>query len=175
MFVVTPSQMRRIDQRAIEEFNIPGIVLMENAALQTVQVILKYFPLEPKKITHALILAGCGNNGGDGLAIARHLFLRGYRTTVLIISEDGRKPRGDAEINLRALQALEVHQPNSRQENSALNLLNILQEEVAGDRNLNNLQNKAVQTQTTPLQIHWLKKMRIWPNHFPFFMNPILS
>ncbi|HHU77681.1 MAG TPA: NAD(P)H-hydrate dehydratase [Clostridiales bacterium] len=158
MFVVTPSQMRRIDQRAIEEFNIPGIVLMENAALQTVQVILKYFPLEPKKITHALILAGCGNNGGDGLAIARHLFLRGYRTTVLIISEDGRKPRGDAEINLRALQALEVHQPNSRQENSALNLLNILQEEVAGDRNLNNLQNKAVQTQTTPLQIHWLKK-----------------
>ena len=50
MFVVTPSQMRRIDQRAIEEFNIPGIVLMENAALQTVQVILKYFPLEPKRL-----------------------------------------------------------------------------------------------------------------------------
>ena len=45
MFVITPAQMRQIDNRAIEKFNIPGIVLMENFALQTVQVILSTIPL----------------------------------------------------------------------------------------------------------------------------------
>jgi hydroxyethylthiazole kinase-like uncharacterized protein yjeF len=115
MFVVTPSQMRKIDQRAIEEFKIPGIVLMENAALRTVEIIERYFPLkkrgiktqaEIKPVETVLILAGTGNNGGDGLAVARHLYLAGCNVRVLLLSEGGRRPRGDAEINLNALNAL---------------------------------------------------------------------
>ena len=46
MFVVTPDEIRRIDRRAIDEFGIPGIVLMENAALRVVEVINKYYPPE---------------------------------------------------------------------------------------------------------------------------------
>ncbi len=104
MHVVTPYEMRQIDKRAIEEFQIPGIVLMENAALQTVQVILKHYP----KPSNVLVLAGCGNNGGDALAVARHLFLYGYQTEVVIVSDDGRRPKGDAETNLKALESLET-------------------------------------------------------------------
>lgn len=133
MHVVTPFQMRRIDQRAIEEFGIPGIVLMENAALKTVELIFKYYPhynwnypygstslnknykedsgentlVQAEKISNVLVVAGCGNNGGDGLAIARHLFLAGYNAAVFIVSEGGRKPKGDAGINLNALLSLQ--------------------------------------------------------------------
>ena len=110
MHVVTPSEMRQIDKRAIEEFQIPGIVLMENAALQTVQVILKCYPVP----SNVLVLAGCGNNGGDALAVARHLFLYGYHTEVVIVSEDGRRPKGDAETNLKALESLETMNGDSQ-------------------------------------------------------------
>jgi hydroxyethylthiazole kinase-like uncharacterized protein yjeF len=139
MDVVTPSQMKRIDQRAIEEFRIPGIVLMENAALQTAQVILRHDFLASvsKKPRKALILAGCGNNGGDGFAIARHLFLYGYQVSVLIVSEGGRRPGGDAETNLDALYALQNGQ-NSTQQNSG--------EKDSQQKNLDAF-----------LQIHWLE------------------
>jgi hydroxyethylthiazole kinase-like uncharacterized protein yjeF len=104
LFVVTPSQMRQIDQRAIHEFKIPGIVLMENAALQVVNVIKERYPLP--HFRQVLILAGSGNNGGDGLAVARHLCLLGYQVSVLIVCSKGRMPKGDAGINLEMLQAL---------------------------------------------------------------------
>ena len=139
MDVVTPSQMKRIDQRAIEEFRIPGIVLMENAALQTAQVILKHDFLASvsKKPRKALILAGCGNNGGDGFAIARHLFLYGYQVSVLIVSEGGRRPGGDAETNLDALYALQnVKTAPSK-----------IREKDSQQKNLDAF-----------LQIHWLEK-----------------
>ena len=88
---------------------------MENAALRTVEIIERYFPLkkrgiktqaEIKPVETVLILAGTGNNGGDGLAVARHLYLAGCNVRVLLLSEGGRRPRGDAEINLNALNAL---------------------------------------------------------------------
>ncbi|MGI6141803.1 MAG: NAD(P)H-hydrate dehydratase [Caldicoprobacterales bacterium] len=163
MFVVTPGQMKKIDKRAIEEFRIPGIVLMENAALQTVQVILKHYPLKnkhssdhtctgvntdtgiQKAVTRVLVAAGCGNNGGDGLAIARHLFLAGYQVDVLVVSEGGGRPRGDAEINLNALLNLHKLQSVSHPGNSG--------------------QNKSMPAHLMPnnsasLQVHWLEEER---------------
>ena len=64
-------EMRAIDRSAIEEFGIPGVVLMENAGSGTVRLIEKYF--NPTKGSFALIFIGPGNNGGDGLVIGRHL------------------------------------------------------------------------------------------------------
>ncbi|MGI6190040.1 MAG: NAD(P)H-hydrate epimerase, partial [Caldicoprobacteraceae bacterium] len=64
MYVVTPVQMRKIDQRAIDEFGIPGIVLMENAALRVVEKLYSLYSL--KKRDRVVVLAGGGNNGGDG-------------------------------------------------------------------------------------------------------------
>ena len=149
MHVVTPSEMRQIDKRAIEEFKILGTVLMENAALQTVQVILKHYP-KPSKV---LVLAGCGNNGGDALAVARHLFLYGYKTEVVIVSEDGRRPRGDAETNLKVLESLET---TDSFEN--LNSLDSL-ESIHGD------------SQSEHLRIHWLQNEVDLNQLFPLLRN----
>ena len=71
MKVVQADEMRAIDRKAIEEYGIPGLVLMENAGLRTVEIIEDILP--GLADTQVLILAGKGNNGGDGLVIARHL------------------------------------------------------------------------------------------------------
>jgi NAD(P)H-hydrate epimerase len=67
--------MRRFDRWAISEIGVPGLVLMENAALGVVDAIGERF----RSCEDVLVLCGPGNNGGDGLAIARHLHVRGYR------------------------------------------------------------------------------------------------
>ena len=62
MYVATGAEMRRIDQSAINDFLVPEIVLMENAAASFVETLKKTVAdLSRKKV---LILAGCGNNGG---------------------------------------------------------------------------------------------------------------
>jgi len=81
MKVVTPVQMREIDSYTINKVGIPGIVLMENAAVRVTDEILKdYGSLVNKNI---VLLAGKGNNGGDAFAIARHLCNKGANTVVL--------------------------------------------------------------------------------------------
>lgn len=84
MNVVTPKQMREIDKRAIEEFGIPGIILMENAALQTCRILDNLYPY----VKNILILAGSGNNGGDGLALARILAGFGKNVEVLLLTSE---------------------------------------------------------------------------------------
>ena len=73
--------MREMDRQTIEDFGVPGIVLMENAALRVVEAIVReYGPIAKKQIA---IVCGKGNNGGDGFAIARHLATR-YEADVTI-------------------------------------------------------------------------------------------
>ncbi len=67
-YLVTQAQMKQYDKNTIEYLKIPSAVLMERAALVTVEELLKEKGNAPQK---ALIVAGCGNNGGDGLAIGR--------------------------------------------------------------------------------------------------------
>ena len=93
--VCSAAEMRQSDKDCTEKAGIPGIVLMENAARGCVDEILKDFPeIENKKVA---ILCGRGNNGGDGLAIARLLSRRG--TTVTVFLTHGDKYSGDAAIN----------------------------------------------------------------------------
>ena len=104
MYVVTPEEMRGIDNRTITEFGIPGIVLMENAAIRTVDVIEREYP-DLYKSGRVLVLVGGGNNGGDGLAIARHLMLKGASVkAALFVNED--KFVGDAKANYDIYRAL---------------------------------------------------------------------
>lgn len=95
MRVLTPEQMAAVDRRAIEELGIPGMVLMENAALGVVQALAETFP----RAETAAILCGPGNNGGDGLAVARHLVARGYGVEVFLV-RGGKEPSGDAGTQL---------------------------------------------------------------------------
>ena len=103
MKVATAAQMREMDRQTIEESYVPGLVLMENAALRVVDVLQERFaPLAGKRIA---VVCGKGNNGGDGLAVARHLAARfGAEVTVGLAAEPSQF-KGDAAANYRMAQA----------------------------------------------------------------------
>jgi len=71
MKVVTASQMRQIDKRCASEFGIPTIVLMENAGRAVATAALDM--IKRVRASYIVVVAGKGNNGGDGFAAARHL------------------------------------------------------------------------------------------------------
>lgn len=73
-YIGSGDEMQRIDAYSIEIIGIPGIVLMEKAALAMEEEIVRRFP-SPVSVT---IIAEKGNNGGDGLALGRLLLARGY-------------------------------------------------------------------------------------------------
>ncbi|MBV9467657.1 MAG: NAD(P)H-hydrate dehydratase [Abitibacteriaceae bacterium] len=96
MQVFTAQQMRDFDRAATEKYGIPSIVLMENAALRVVEFLeMKFAPLRHKNI---VVLCGKGNNGGDGLAIARHL-LSLYENLYVVVAADPTGLKGDAAVN----------------------------------------------------------------------------
>ena len=101
MKILTAEQMRNVDRRATERFGIPSLVLMENAALAVVDAIFEHYA----DCDRAAIFCGTGTNGGDGLAIARHLENRGVVPAVFIVG-DRRKYTGDAETNLTICERL---------------------------------------------------------------------
>ena len=71
MYLVTAGQMQEMDRKTIETFGIPGRVLMENAGRGATRFFLEQFKnIEGKNIG---VVAGRGNNGGDGFVIARYL------------------------------------------------------------------------------------------------------
>ncbi len=105
MKVLTSAEMKEIDRRTIEGIGIPGPVLMENAGIQVFRVLQALFPgLAGENI---VIVAGKGNNGGDGLVVARHLHNHGARPQVLLLGS-WEEVRGDAALNLKIAQAIGV-------------------------------------------------------------------
>ena len=99
MRILTADEMREVDCRAIEDLGIPSMVLMENAAIGVVDAIAESFATAET----VAILCGPGNNGGDGLALARHLDARGYALRVFLVI-GGSQPRGDAAAQLEILR-----------------------------------------------------------------------
>jgi NAD(P)H-hydrate epimerase len=101
--ILTSSQMNEIDRRTIES-GIPGLILMENAAARVVDLLIeKFSPVPERRIA---IVCGRGNNGGDGLAIARQLWTR-FRPKsihVLLTTPPGDLNK-DAAANYKMLQA----------------------------------------------------------------------
>ena len=100
MKVLTPDEMRAVDSRAIDRMGIPGLQLMENAGRAVAEWVLDHLP-------HAdfiVVLAGKGNNGGDGLVAARYLAENGREVEVLLL-RGGKDLSADCETNLEALPA----------------------------------------------------------------------
>ncbi len=97
--IVTASESRQFDQLA-EQAGMPSLVLMENAALRLAEVVTQHFELDPPK--RIVILCGKGNNGGDGMALARHLSNIGFQVQVFLLAEPS-ELKGDAAINYKAL------------------------------------------------------------------------
>jgi len=91
-FALTRQQVRELDRRAIQDYGVPGIVLMENAGRGCAELLMRLAPPDVRFV----VLCGPGNNGGDGFVIARHLDNRGRRVTVFAVECPG--PRDPAVI-----------------------------------------------------------------------------
>lgn len=105
MRVVTASQMRELDRRAIEEFGIPSLLLMENAGLQAALEMERSFP--HLRRSRVAVVCGRGNNGGDGFVVARHLFDRGTTVEVFLLAKRS-DVKGDARTNFEIVQRLGI-------------------------------------------------------------------
>jgi NAD(P)H-hydrate epimerase len=104
MKVVTAEQMRGMDRRAIEEFGIPGVVLMENAGRAVYEVLCRaYGPVQGKRI---LIFCGAGNNGGDGFVVARYLQINGAQPHLFLTGTPA--PKSDAKVHFDLARALSI-------------------------------------------------------------------
>lgn len=98
-------QMRDLDRVAINDFGIPGIVLMENAGRKTCDMLIdQYGNPEGEKV---VVFAGPGNNGGDAFVVARHLHQNGADVIVKLLVEP-ETITGDAKTNLNILRNLSI-------------------------------------------------------------------
>jgi NAD(P)H-hydrate epimerase len=105
MKIATAQQIRNIDRRAIREFGIPGPVLMENAAAAVMKEMEKFF--DGLAGIRVGIICGKGNNGGDGLALARRLRIRGVPVRVALLAPFS-AVAGEAKVNLSVLRKMDV-------------------------------------------------------------------
>ena len=101
---LTREHVRRIDRYAIEQLGIRGVVLMENAGRNVADAVERFRGGCVGGLRIAVV-AGAGNNGGDGFVVARHLAMRGAKcVTFVVVPQD--KITGDARENLTCLRAL---------------------------------------------------------------------
>ena len=103
MKLATSSEMRSIDARAMEEYSVASLDLMESAGSGIAAVIDGSFsPIASKAVT---IVCGKGNNGGDGLVVARHLREKGAEVDVFLLAERS-DLKGDPLANLKRWESL---------------------------------------------------------------------
>src|SRR5947207_10327366 len=111
MKILTADQMRDVDRLTTENYKVPGVLLMENAAARTVEAIEKKFGATSGR--RALVICGKGNNGGDGAAVARLLTIKGAAVDVLLLGRVD-EARGDARTNFEIIRALAASSDQSR-------------------------------------------------------------
>ncbi|MDX2447588.1 MAG: NAD(P)H-hydrate dehydratase [Desulfobacterales bacterium] len=105
MYLVTAKEMQQIDKQTIQDIGIPGRVLMENAGSGAFRFMCRVFPdLVEKSVG---VVAGRGNNGGDGFVMARYLSQKNIPVKVYLLCEKSRV-QGDARANLDLLTPLGV-------------------------------------------------------------------
>jgi NAD(P)H-hydrate epimerase len=84
MIVVTAEQMREMDRLTIQKYGVPSLILMERAGAAIAQAIVERFERNAKK--GVLVVAGKGNNGGDGFVVARLLKKKGIPAEVVLLA-----------------------------------------------------------------------------------------
>ena len=101
------SKIRNLDTFAIKRLQVPGIVLMENAALGIYQSIMERI----ENIDCIGIVCGKGNNGGDGYAVARHFSNTGFNVKIISLGSE-KDLSEDCKTNFRILKELSSHRKN---------------------------------------------------------------
>ncbi len=103
MRILTAAEMARIDRLTTERAGVPSLDLMENAGRSVVEFLAEeYGPLSRQKI---VVVCGKGNNGGDGMVVARRLRQQGLAPRVLLLA-DPKSLKGDAAVNYQRLAEL---------------------------------------------------------------------
>jgi ADP-dependent NAD(P)H-hydrate dehydratase / NAD(P)H-hydrate epimerase len=98
MLVVTSQEMRELDRLTIEQYRVPSLELMENAGAAVAEALLARFGRQAK--AGVLVVCGKGNNGGDGLVVARHLKKKSIACEAVLLARKEEISR-DAAENLR--------------------------------------------------------------------------
>jgi hydroxyethylthiazole kinase-like uncharacterized protein yjeF len=104
--VLTAEQMRQADLATIAD-GVPSLALMENAAHRVAELLEREF--DPITSQNVVILCGKGNNGGDGLALARILKERGVERLLVVLGAEPPEYSGDAAANLKRLSEVGLH------------------------------------------------------------------
>lgn len=110
--LLTASAMREADRITIDEFGLPGFTLMETAGRGATEAVLDAFG--PPTAMRMIVFCGKGNNGGDGLVVARHLVEQGAQVHVVLTSPKA-KLREDPSHNLTLLETLHEESETIRQ------------------------------------------------------------
>ncbi len=104
MFIANSAQIREADRRMMEDYHFPSIVLMERAGEEAFQIIQKHY--SHKK--YFIVLVGLGNNGGDGLVVARHLKALGKKVLIVFpVSPEG-KLKEDPALQFEIIRKLNI-------------------------------------------------------------------
>lgn len=97
-YVLDAASMKNVDSYSINTLGIPSVVLMERAALSVTEVIES--KVKGNIHTDIICVCGRGNNGADGLAVARQLYLKGYNVDVYIINSYASTKEFDIQLNI---------------------------------------------------------------------------
>ena len=92
-YIVDAAKMKAIDNYTMNEVGIPSLVLMERAAMSVVDAMLKSIDKNDK----ILCVCGTGNNGGDGIAVARILYHKGFRADIFLLGEEDKASKQTKE------------------------------------------------------------------------------
>jgi ADP-dependent NAD(P)H-hydrate dehydratase / NAD(P)H-hydrate epimerase len=133
MFIAGQKDMQQMDQYTIDKIGLPGVVLMENAGAKVVEELLSSFPCENPRV---IVLAGGGNNGGDGFVIARRLFDSGVDTLLCLLVKPDRI-KGDAKVhfevyNNRGLPVFYLYEKTVEALRYELNQANMIIDAILG-------------------------------------------
>jgi len=106
VYVLSREAVRSVDRGAIDDYGIPGIVLMENASRALAKAALEMLGGRRGKLV--LVICGSGNNGGDGWALARHLHNAGMRVVVAAMGEP--RSADDAGVNCAVCRKMGIEE-----------------------------------------------------------------
>lgn len=134
MKLATSVQMRELDRQAIEVQGVPSLDLMERAAAEVAAEVLELLPGRGKRY-RVSVFCGAGNNGGDGIAAARRLFLAGVCVRVFLVGEyEKLTPDAMAEAGLLSECGVELerYEPEDRDQSSWVRSSSVLVDALFG-------------------------------------------
>jgi len=129
-YVLSRSATRAVDTSSVEQFNIPSIVLMENASRAVAMETLRLLQRSDSDRDSVLVICGAGNNGGDGYAAARHLHNAGCAVTLVALSEP--KPKSDAATNARICGSMDLPRRDSDELATAVQAADVVIDAIFG-------------------------------------------